>query len=202
MDILHQLQQSEAFPRAEVVFPLFELGNDFSVGSHDVPFIQAVGFLGSFKNVADFAGELVFGNAFLMGSRQAVSNWQQDSLVVKSIYPLPKFFMRFTPGDQMQMPRYYSLALYMCYIAHVDVICWFKHPHVGQSPHSPTQGPNEPRNVDILLLVRLATPAVTESDQEHWAIRLRFMSPQVKVIGQLFAYQLSPSDSGFWIDCA
>jgi len=127
-----------------------------------------------------------------MGSRQAVGNWQQDFSLVKSVYSLPKFFMRFTPGDQMQMPRYHALALHMCSIAHVDVIRWFKHPHVGQSPHSPTQGPNEPRNVDILLLVRCATPAVTESDQKHWVIGLRFMSPQVKMVRQFLANQRFP----------
>jgi hypothetical protein len=32
IQILHQPQQSETFPRAEVVFPLFELADVFAVG--------------------------------------------------------------------------------------------------------------------------------------------------------------------------
>jgi hypothetical protein len=85
---------------------------------------------------------------------------------------------------------------------HVDVIRWFEHSEVGQSTQAATQDSNELGNIDILLQVRRATPAITQGDQEHGLIRFRFISPQVKVIGKFLAEQLPPSDSCLRVGCA
>ena len=65
--------------------------------------------------------------------------------------------------------------MHMGFFAHVDVISGLKHPDVGQSPEPPTQNPDKPGDIDRFLLVRRATPTITQSDQKYTLVHSRLI---------------------------
>ena len=77
--VLHQPEQSKSLTGSQIILPLLELAGVFAVGNNRVPFIQAVGFLGSFQNVGDFTGQFAFGNTLLVGCWETVGDWQTGS---------------------------------------------------------------------------------------------------------------------------
>src|ERR1700730_12248815 len=124
MHIQHQPQNSDTFSWAEIALFLPELVDNFPISSDQLPFKQTVSFPRGLEDVANPMGHVAIQDPPLVSGWEAVGNRQQDTLLIELLYPLGQLFTRFSPGDEVQMPRHRALAIGMGPLAQVDVIRW------------------------------------------------------------------------------
>src|SRR6266851_3723640 len=83
-----------------------------------------------------------------------------------------------------------------CPFADIRIKRRLDHANIGQSPKTTTKDPDEPRNIDIFLLVRRATATVTQRRQKDALSRLWLIRSQLKLGRKFLTDHLTPSNPG------